>query len=144
MNMPGSRRRLVEALLESLKSAAATPDGVAPPVAILWTDADAQWQPIVPVLRSFYPWIYVLGKYDPRSKTGPAIWLKCIVDRTLPEAPPQGETPILYLPRVRRQDLRAAGECPSGVAAAGGAAIPRLRLASKERPRLDGASLPRL
>jgi hypothetical protein len=104
---------LVAALTSSLRAAMRPPEGYVPPVAILWTDAEAQWLPILGALRAVYPWVYTLGKYNPETRTGPAIWLKCIVDRTLPEAPPEGETPILYLPRVRRQDLRAAGECPA-------------------------------
>jgi hypothetical protein len=105
-------QRLVDALLASLKAATATPDGIAPPAAILWTDAEAQWLPILPALRAGCPWVYTFGKYNLETKTGPAIWLRCIVDRTLPEAPPPGETPVLYLPHVRRQELRAAGDCP--------------------------------
>jgi len=36
-----------------------------------------------------------------------------MIARTLPEADwPEGETPILYLPGVSRQDLRAVAECP--------------------------------
>ena len=69
----------------------------------------------LPALRAVFPWVYTLGRYDPATHTGPAIWLKCIVDRTLPEAPPPGETPVLYLPHVRRQDLRAAGDCPANL-----------------------------
>jgi len=102
----------VDALRESFADALRAPEGWSVPVALLWTDAEAQWLPILGALRAAYPWVYVLGKYDPETKTGPAIWLKCIVDRTLPEAPPEGETPILYLPHVRRQELRGAGDCP--------------------------------
>ena len=104
--------KLIERLTASFRAAMLAPEGYAPPVAILWTDAEGQWQPILPALRAVFPWVYTLGKYNPETKTGPAIWLKCIVDRTLPEAPPPGETPVLYLPHVRRQELRAAGDCP--------------------------------
>jgi hypothetical protein len=88
------------------------PDGIATPAAILWTDADGQWLPLISALRAVFPWIYALGRYEPATRTGPAIWLRCIVDRTVPEAPPSGEIPVLYLPHVRRQELRAAGDCP--------------------------------
>jgi hypothetical protein len=58
------------------------------------------------------PQLYTLGSFDPKERTGPAIWLKCVVDRAIPEiAPPREITPLLYLPNVARQDLRAAGEC---------------------------------
>jgi hypothetical protein len=82
------------------------------PAAILWTDAEGQWLSLIPTLRAVLPCLYTLGRYDRATRTGPAIWLKCIVDQTLPEAPPPGETPVLYLPRVSRQELRAAGDCP--------------------------------
>jgi hypothetical protein len=65
------------------------------------------------------PELYTLGyakeePYDPTQRLGPAIWLRCVVERALPEAtPPAGKTPILYLPMVGRQDLRSAGECPA-------------------------------
>jgi hypothetical protein len=103
---------LLEALRAALHAAMLPPDGVASPVAILWTDADAQWMPLLDVFRTVCPWIYALGPYQPAARTGLAIWLKCIVDRTVPEAPPLPKLPILYLPRIRRQDLRAAAECP--------------------------------
>jgi len=105
---------LLDQLIASLRSIMFANGGVAP-VAVLWTDADGQWLPLMDVLRSAMPSLYVLGKYAPESRTGPAIWLKCIVDRTLPEAPPVGQTPVLYLPHVSRQDLRAAGECPAAL-----------------------------
>ncbi|OGA42358.1 MAG: hypothetical protein A3G24_22315 [Betaproteobacteria bacterium RIFCSPLOWO2_12_FULL_62_13] len=103
---------LIDAARASLESVQRGADGVAPPVAILWTDADGQWQPIIPALRNAMPQLYVLGSYDPKTHTGPVIWLKCIVEHTLRDAPEYGVTPVLYLPRVSRQDLRAGGDCP--------------------------------
>lgn len=105
--------RLLERLMASLAGALKVPEGTSPPVAVLWTDADGQWLPLIPQLRSVLPTLFTLGSYEPASRSGPSIWLKCIVDRTLPEAPGVGETPILYLPHVSRQELRAAGDCPS-------------------------------
>jgi hypothetical protein len=104
--------RLVDQLLGSIRSAMLAGDGSVAPVAILWTDADAQWAPLAPLLRSVLPSFFTLGPYDRETRTGPAIWLKCIVDRKLTEAPAEGEIPLLYLPRVSRQELRAAGDCP--------------------------------
>src|ERR1700732_4166339 len=101
---------LLEALIESFETAMRSPEGVAPPAALLWTDADGQWRPLLSALRSALPQVYTLGVYEPATRTGPVIWLKCIVDRALPEtSPPEGVTPILYLPEVDRQQLRAAG-----------------------------------
>ncbi|MEB2363919.1 MAG: BREX-1 system phosphatase PglZ type B [Bryobacterales bacterium] len=103
---------IIERLIKSLRSAMLAPDGSVPPAAVLWTDAEAQWLPVVHSLRAALPTLYALGRYEPNTRTGPSIWLKCIVDRTLPEAPPPGEVPVLYLPRTSRQELRAAGDCP--------------------------------
>jgi hypothetical protein len=105
--------KLLDRLIASFRAAMLAPDGIVAPAAILWTDADGQWRQLLSPLRAVFPWIYTFGQYEPATRTGPAIWLKCIVDRTLPEAPPPGEIPVLYLPHVRRQDLRAAGDCPA-------------------------------
>ncbi|MEK7876467.1 MAG: BREX-1 system phosphatase PglZ type B, partial [Pseudomonadota bacterium] len=86
-----SPQTLLEALQSSFAVALRSPEGVAEPVALLWTDADGQWRPLLPALCNVLPHIYSLGNYDPAGQTGPAIWLKCIVERTLPDvAPPVG------------------------------------------------------
>ena len=97
----------------SLAEALRSPDGVAVPVALLWTDADAQWRPLIPTLMKAVPELYVLGPYVPEERQGPVIWLKCIIERTLPDISPAADiVPIIYLPNVSRQDLRAGGDCP--------------------------------
>ena len=104
---------LAEALWNSLSAAAVSPEGVATPVAILWTDPDAQWRPLVAELSKSFPELYTLGEFIPGKRVGPAIWLKCVVERTLPDAcPPAGHIPVLYLPGLSRQVLRAGSECP--------------------------------
>src|SRR5271166_5254665 len=104
---------LIEELVKSFAASARAPDGVADPVALLWTDADGQWKPLVPLLQQAIPELHVLGPYALKERRGPVIWLKCIVDRTLTEvSPPVDVIPILYLPNVSRQDLRAGGDCP--------------------------------
>lgn len=105
---------LLDAISASLAAATRSPEGVADPVALLWTDADGQWRPLLGGLQKACAHLYVLGDYDPVHRTGPVIWLKCVVDRTLPElSPPAGTVPILYLPGVSRQELRAGGDCPA-------------------------------
>lgn len=113
MNSPDEHRTLLDALLASLAAATRSPEGVADPVALLWTDADGQWRPLLPALQKACAHVYVLGAYDAGERAGPVIWLKCVVGRTLPGlAPPPGTVPILYLPGVSRQTLRAGGDCP--------------------------------
>jgi len=92
-------------------------DQVAPAV-ILWPDKERQWKALLPVLRERLPHLLTLGTYDAQSKTGPAIWLRCMISRDsssvlLPEANwPEKTIPILYLPGISRQELRAVAECP--------------------------------
>ncbi len=82
------------------------------PVAILWADADEQWRPVVEKMRSRKAPLITLGAYDPDKWIGPAIWIKCVVDKTIDIGLPKDEIPIIYLPRVNRQMLRTATECP--------------------------------
>jgi hypothetical protein len=104
---------LLEALVVSLRACDATPDGVARPAAILWTDPKREWLPLKSALLKALPELIVLGDYAPPTRTGPAIWVRCVVDRTLPEPQiPEDRVPIVYMPGVGRQDLRAGEECP--------------------------------
>jgi len=103
---------LIDALRFSFERSLRTAEGTVEPVALLWTDPEGEWRELIPKLRTTLKELYTLGSFNPTERTGPAIWLKCVVDRSIPEiAPPQGVTPVLYLPNVARQDLRAAGEC---------------------------------
>lgn len=52
-------------------------DMVAPAV-VLWTDNDRQWEPLADRLRETLPHFLTLGDYDPATKTGPSIWLRCM------------------------------------------------------------------
>jgi hypothetical protein len=83
------------------------------PTAILWPDEKEEWTRLLPRLREQLPELLTLGEYDSEKKRGPAIWLKCMIARTLETADwPKEDTPILYLPGVSRQDLRAIERCP--------------------------------
>jgi len=105
---------VLDAIIQSLSRAGEynRDDQVAPAV-ILWPDKERQWEPVLPVLRERLPQLLTLGPYAANCKTGPAIWLRCMIGRTLPEANWSEKTiPILYLPGVSRQELRAVAECP--------------------------------
>ena len=103
---------LIDAIRESMAPSLRGPDGAEPPAALLWTDPDGQWRPLIPALMKALPELYELGDYAPAERRGPVIWLKCIVERTLPDAVPEaGATPVLYLPEVGLQTLRAADDC---------------------------------
>lgn len=104
---------LIEALEKSLAAAARYHEGVEEePVCILWTDADGQWSPLLQQLMERIPQLLVYGEYDVDRRSGPAIWLKCVLARSIEIGLPVGAIPIIYLPNVSRQLLRAAGDCP--------------------------------
>jgi len=104
---------LLEAVEESLEAAGRfNRDDATAPVAILWTDGDGQWRPIVDLLRPRRIELLTFGAYNLEKRTGPAIWLRCAIERKLKEVEIQeGVIPILYLPNVSRQTLKAAEEC---------------------------------
>jgi len=108
---------VIEALRNSLTAAARfnRSDMVAP-VAILWTDADSQWEPLISQLRPLMPELLTLGEYNPEEKTGPAIWLRCVIERAISDVElPEDVIPIIYMPNVSRQTLRAVEECPDSL-----------------------------
>ena len=98
------------AALRTVAQAYAPGDQVAP-CAVLWADPDCLWSGVVPELLPLLPELYQLGGYDQQHRSGPALWLRCIEARRVAGAPPVGTTPILYLPGVSREQLRAAEDC---------------------------------
>jgi hypothetical protein len=82
------------------------------PAAILWPDEKEEWVRLLPRLRERLPQLLTLGAYDPDQKRGPAIWLKCMIARTLDVADwLEEDIPIVYLPGVSRRDIRAVEQC---------------------------------
>jgi hypothetical protein len=79
--------------------------------AILWPDKERQWEPLLPALRLRLP-LLTLGGYDPAVRSGPATYLRCMIAGALHDALPAGSIPVIYLPGVSRQDVRALEECP--------------------------------
>jgi len=104
-----------DALLASIQNAAEyNHDDVVPPAAILWPDEKREWERLVPRLRMMLPQFLVFGPYDQTNRTGPAIWIRCVLDGKIPEVTwPDGSIPIVYLPGVSRATLRATEECPN-------------------------------
>jgi len=77
------------------------------PEVILWPDPEKQWIEVIATMREELPQLISYGKYNPVEKQGPAIWIKCMVARVLPEANWADDvTPIIYLPGVSKDDLR--------------------------------------
>lgn len=108
-------QRLAAALRTTALSYAAG-DQVAP-CAVLWTDPERLWEPVMPALQAMLSELFLLGSYAPEHRTGPALWLRCIEARVVEGAPPAGTTPIFYLPGISREKLLAAEDCPQEFAA---------------------------
>jgi len=106
--------RVLDHLLKAVRDAAVfNPEVQVAPACILWPDRDRQWEAVIPVLQAELPELLVLGDYVPDKRTGPAIWLRCILAGAVGDVSlPEDRTPIFYLPGVSRQDLRAVESCP--------------------------------
>lgn len=124
--------KVVEHLLKSICSAAVyNPDIQVAPACTLWTDRDRQWEAIIPRLQVEIPNLYILGDYQVEARTGPAIWLRCVLageitlqadgasNKGVKERQTRYQTakdvPIFYLPGVSRQNLRAVESCPDNL-----------------------------
>ena len=110
---------LLEAVMASLaKAGQYNPGDAVSPAAVLWTDVDGQWRPLVEQLRPLMPELLTLGDYDAETRSGRAIWLRCVMEPGVrsvkfPELVwPADALPIIYMPNVSRQTLRAVEECP--------------------------------
>ncbi|GEO03355.1 hypothetical protein AAE02nite_10190 [Adhaeribacter aerolatus] len=84
---------------------------VVKPEVILWPDHERQWEAIIPELQKEFEALLILGEYNPTSKQGPAIWIKCMVNKALPEATwGSDKTPIIYMPGISKDDLKNGAE----------------------------------
>ena len=113
--MPNSEtdaQTVLDRLQQAIESAADhNPSDAERPAAVLWTDADSRWRPIIPRLRRLMPQLLTLGEFQPEERTGPAIWLRYEIDRAGPDEA-AGAIPVIYLPGVSRQVLGTAETCP--------------------------------
>lgn len=106
-----------DTLLAALaKAADYNRDDTVPPAAILWPDENREWEKLIPRLRGALPRFFTLGPYDTEKRSGPAIWLRCVLAGKIAGLPAAaGAVPIFYLPGVGRAALRAADECPAEI-----------------------------
>lgn len=105
--------KLIDLLASEVRASATYNSNVqVAPSVILWTDKLRQWEPALHLLQATLPELIVLGSYAPEKKTGPAIWIKCVVEKVLPEIElPTDRIPIVYLPGIDRSELRAISSC---------------------------------
>ena len=105
---------ILEAIASSLRQTAKSyyPGVEEAPVAVLWTDPESAWLPLIPQMRTLLPELLVLGDYKPAERQGPVIWLKTALGGRIDGlALPKDHPPILYLPGVARHQLRNADQC---------------------------------
>jgi hypothetical protein len=77
------------------------------PEVILWPDPERQWEEVIPALQEDIPQLLIYGSHNPEKRQGPAIWIKCMVAKVLPEATwDNNKVPVIYLPGVSKGDLR--------------------------------------
>jgi hypothetical protein len=105
---------VLDAILIAIQSAADhNQDETVRPACILWTDEKREWERLVPRFRLTLPQFIIFGPFDAANRTGPAIWLRCVIAGKVPEITwPATAVPILYLPGVSRATLRATEDCP--------------------------------
>jgi hypothetical protein len=107
---------VLEELLARLRALDSGGDGQERPAAILWADPARSFEGLIEQARALAAEVLVLGPYAPAKRQGPGVWLRCVIDRTLPEVTmPPGRTPIVYLPGYSKQQLRAGEDCPSAL-----------------------------
>lgn len=87
-----------------------------PLLLILWPDPDRQWEAIVPLLRARMPQLLTLGPWSPEARMGSAEWIRCALARSVDVDWPELTPPVVYLPGVAREELRAVDECPEHLA----------------------------
>lgn len=106
---------LLDQLEAALRSAARFNENAeVGPVALLWPDHDRQFEQAVGRLSARLP-VVRLGDYAPSENSGPAYWLRCAIAETV-EVDLGDGVPIVYLPGVAREDLRAIEDCPRELA----------------------------
>ena len=108
-----SEQTVLDRLVASVRAKGTPLDGQEHPAAVLWTDPKREWRPLKDLLLDQVTEFLVLGDYKPGRRTGPAVWVRCVVDGAVDEPNlPEDRPPIVYLPGVARQELRAGAECP--------------------------------
>lgn len=108
---------VIESLVKEIRRAGAfNANAQAAPVAILWTDKECQWSPVLPQLLAALPEFLVYGDYDPAVRSGPAIWLRCVIAGALEGVSiPDDLVPIIYIPGISRSELRSIENTPEGI-----------------------------
>lgn len=111
--MTMSGKSVLDAVASSLLSAGRyNSDDKTRPVAVLWPDPECLWEPIAAKLSGILK-TASLGKYDPSTSTGPAIWIRSLLAQS--EQASSEDPLVVYLPGVSRGDLRALESSPAAL-----------------------------
>jgi hypothetical protein len=108
-----STSTFLDVLVDSLARASSyNRNDQVPPAVVLWPDKERQWAALLPLVRARLP-LLTLGAYQLEQRTGPAYWLRAVIARALPDDPfPREVVPIIYLPGISKQEIRAVEDCP--------------------------------
>ncbi len=108
-------RTPLDALVEAITAAAVYNPAIdAAPEAVLWCDEQREFAPLMPAVRGRMPQVMTLGPPDSETRSGPALWLRAAATGAVEGiALPPSTIPVLWLPGVARETLRAAEECPN-------------------------------
>jgi hypothetical protein len=107
---------ILEALIAQLRLCATVTDGDCQVAAVLWTDQKSEWKSAIDEIRLQLPELVSLGDYAPEKGRGPAIWLRCVVDKTVKVSGIGPSTvPIIYIPGFSRNNLRADASTPDSI-----------------------------
>ncbi|WP_436637652.1 BREX-1 system phosphatase PglZ type B [Microbaculum sp. FT89] len=104
----------LDALVAALRDAASyNAAAEAPPVAVVWCDANNDFLPLIPALRERLPELLTYGDFDLTTRTGPAVWIRAATVGAIERVNwPEDATPIIYLPGIARDTLKGAEDCP--------------------------------
>ena len=95
---------VLDALEQALdKAGTYNSSDVAPPVCLLWPDGSGEWRAAAQALRQRRS-VLTLGANDPATQTGPAVWIRTVVDLG------DGSLPVVYLPGISHDQLREERE----------------------------------
>ena len=104
---------VVQHLCEKVRACGSVAGGSFAPAAILWTDPHRHFTSAMPLIKQQLPELVELGAFCAEEWRGPAIWVRCVVDGTLPRrSEAVDRVPVVYMPGVARQQLRAGEDCP--------------------------------
>lgn len=104
---------VVQQLCEKVRACGSVAGGSLAPAAILWTDPHRHFAGAMPLIKQQLPELVELGAFCADEWRGPAIWVRCVVDGTLPRRSEAADwVPVVYMPGVARQQLRAGEDCP--------------------------------